>query len=111
MLSLNDRLYALRHQPISLDLDGVLILIRKITWIIFAWLGFYLICFGREVVSLNPAHGEVYSIQHYVIKFVSDLQQVDGFLPSAKMVAFLGGLTISNSEKKKTILIILYKII
>jgi hypothetical protein len=24
--------------------------------------------------------GEVNSIQHYVIKFVSDLQQVDGFL-------------------------------
>jgi hypothetical protein len=24
----------------------------------------------------NPAHGEVYSIQHYVIKFVSDSQQV-----------------------------------
>jgi hypothetical protein len=30
-------------------------------------------------VSLNPAHGEVYSIQHYGIKFVSDLSQVDGF--------------------------------
>jgi hypothetical protein len=28
-----------------------------------------------NVVSLNPAHGEVYSIQHYVIKFVSDLRQ------------------------------------
>ena len=27
-----------------------------------------------------PAHGEVYSIQHYVIKFVSDLQQIVGFL-------------------------------
>jgi hypothetical protein len=26
-----------------------------------------------KVVSLNPVHGEVYSIQHYVIKFVSDL--------------------------------------
>ena len=26
-------------------------------------------------------HGEVYSIQHYVIKFVSDLRQVGGFLP------------------------------
>jgi hypothetical protein len=26
-----------------------------------------------KVVSSNPAHGEVYSIQHYVIKFVSDL--------------------------------------
>jgi len=24
-----------------------------------------------KAVSLNPAHGEVYSIQHYVIKFVS----------------------------------------
>jgi len=29
-----------------------------------------------EVVSLNPAHGEVYSIQHYVIKFVCDLSVV-----------------------------------
>ena len=33
-----------------------------------------------EVVSLNPADGEVYSIQHYVIEFVSDLQQVFCFL-------------------------------
>jgi len=27
-----------------------------------------------KVVSLNPVHGEVYSIQHYVIKFVNDLR-------------------------------------
>jgi hypothetical protein len=33
-----------------------------------------------KVVILKPAHGEVYSIQHYVIKFVSDLRQVCGFL-------------------------------
>jgi hypothetical protein len=33
-----------------------------------------------EAVSSNPVHGEVYSIQNYVIKFVSDLQQVNGFL-------------------------------
>ena len=32
-----------------------------------------------KVVSSNPDHGEVYSIQHYVIKFVSDLRQVCGF--------------------------------
>ena len=32
-----------------------------------------------NVASSNPVHGEMYSIQHYVIKFVSDLQQ-DGFL-------------------------------
>ena len=33
-----------------------------------------------NVVSLNPVHAEVYLIQHYVIKFVSDLRQVSGFL-------------------------------
>jgi hypothetical protein len=45
-------------------------------------------------VSLNPVHGkEVYSIQHYVIKFVSDLGQVGGFLwvlwfpPTIKLTA------------------------
>ena len=32
-----------------------------------------------NVVSSNHAHGEVYSIQHYVIKFISDLRQVGGF--------------------------------
>jgi hypothetical protein len=29
-----------------------------------------------KVANLNPADGEVYSIQHYVIEFVSDLRQV-----------------------------------
>ena len=33
-----------------------------------------------KVVSSNPVHGEVYSIQHYVMKFVSYLRQVCGFL-------------------------------
>jgi len=33
-----------------------------------------------KAVSSNLAHGEVYSMEHYVIKFVSDLRQVDGFL-------------------------------
>jgi len=33
-----------------------------------------------KIVSSKPVHGEVYSIQHYVIKFVSDLQQVGDFL-------------------------------
>ena len=28
-----------------------------------------------KVMSSNHAHGEVYCIQHYVMKFVSDLQQ------------------------------------
>ena len=29
------------------------------------------------VVSSNPGHGQVYSKQHYVIKFVSDLRKID----------------------------------
>jgi hypothetical protein len=33
-----------------------------------------------KVVSLNPIHDDVCSIQHYVIKVVSDLHQVGGFL-------------------------------
>jgi hypothetical protein len=31
------------------------------------------VCIPTKVMSSNPAHGEVYSIQHYVLKFVSDL--------------------------------------
>jgi hypothetical protein len=33
-----------------------------------------------KVVSSNPAHCEVYSIQHYVIKFATDFLQVSGYL-------------------------------
>jgi hypothetical protein len=32
------------------------------------------------VSLLPPTHGDVYSIQHYVIKFVTDLRQLAGFL-------------------------------
>jgi hypothetical protein len=32
-----------------------------------------------EIVSSKPVHGEVYSIQHNVIKFVNDLRQGGGF--------------------------------
>jgi len=34
----------------------------------------------NKIVSSNPARGEVYSIQHYVKKFVNDLRQVGDFL-------------------------------
>jgi len=36
--------------------------------------------YHHKAVSLNPIHSDVYSIQHYVIKFVSDLRQVGGLL-------------------------------
>jgi hypothetical protein len=35
---------------------------------------------STKVVSWNPIHGEIYSIQHSVITFVSNLRQVGGFL-------------------------------
>jgi len=38
-----------------------------------------------KVVSSNPTHDEVYSMQVYVIKFVSDLPQVCGFLPVLRL--------------------------
>ena len=33
-----------------------------------------------NVLSSNPFHGELHSIQHYVNKFVSDVRQMDGCL-------------------------------
>ena len=35
-----------------------------------------------NVASSNPAHGEVYSMKHYVIKLVSYMRQVVGFIRS-----------------------------
>jgi hypothetical protein len=35
---------------------------------------------GRFAISVYHVHGEVYLIQHYVIKFVSGLRQTGGFL-------------------------------
>ena len=43
-----------------------------------------------NAVSSNPAHVTVYSIQHYVIKFVSDLRQIIGFFP---------GIPVSSTNK------------
>jgi hypothetical protein len=43
-----------------------------------------------NVVRSDPTHDEVYSIQHYVITFVGDLQQISGFLwfpPPIKLTA------------------------
>ena len=43
--------------------------------VIVWWMDFMpLVAITTNVVSLNTAHGEVYSIQHYVIMFVRDLQ-------------------------------------
>jgi hypothetical protein len=33
-----------------------------------------------KVVSSNPVHGEVYSIQHYVTQYISDFRQVGSLI-------------------------------
>ena len=38
------------------------------------------ILYSSKVVSSNPVHGELCSIQPYVTTFVSDVRQVGGFL-------------------------------
>ena len=51
-----------------------------IVWLLALQLPMQSVPITIKVVSSNPAEGEVYSIPHYVIKFVSDLRQVGGFL-------------------------------
>jgi hypothetical protein len=56
-------------------------------------LGLVSVPITTNFVNSNPVHGKVYSIQHDVIKFVSDLWQVSGFLrelqfpPPIKLIA------------------------
>ena len=40
------------------------------------WLCQFNLLIPTKCLISNPVHGEVYSIQHYVIKFVNDLRQV-----------------------------------
>jgi hypothetical protein len=51
-----------------------------------------------NVVSLNPIHGKVYSIQQYVIKVVSDLRQVSGFL---RVLRFPSPIKLTATKKLK----------
>jgi hypothetical protein len=37
--------------------------------------GYTTIYITTKVVSLNPFHSEVYSVQHYALKFVSNIRQ------------------------------------
>ena len=51
-----------------------------VVWYLDLRLPMHSVPIAIDVVSVNPTNGEVYMIQQYVIKFVSDLRQVGGFL-------------------------------
>ena len=44
-----------------------------IVWLLYLQLSMQSVPNTTKVVNSNSAHGEVYSIQHYVIRFISDL--------------------------------------
>ena len=54
--------------------------VEPVTVVVAWWLDLQLpmqsISITPNVVSSNPAHGEVYSMKHYVIKFVSDFRSM-----------------------------------
>ena len=58
-----------------------------IIWLLDLQLPVQSVSFTTLVLSLNPVHGKMYSIQYYVIKFVSDLRQVCGSLLSGTLVS------------------------
>ena len=68
-----NRLNLLKH------VEAVVVMIM-IIWQLDLQLSVQAVPIITKVVSSNPVHGEVCSIQHYMIKFVSDLRQVSGFL-------------------------------
>ena len=51
-----------------------------IVWLLDLQLPMQSVHITTKVVSSYATHGKVYSIQHYVIKFVSEARQVGGFL-------------------------------
>ena len=51
-----------------------------IVWLLDLQLPLQSVPITTNVVSSNPAPGEMYLIQHYVVEFVSGLQHVGGFL-------------------------------
>jgi hypothetical protein len=74
------------------NLGAVLVVI---VWSLDLQLPVQSVSITTNVVSFEPIHGDVYSIQYYVIKFVIDLWQVGGFLrvllfpPPIKLTAMI----------------------
>ena len=68
-------IYIQEHTKLKQDIGAVVIV-----WQLDLHLAMQSVLITTKVVSLNPVHDGVYSIQHCVIKFVSDLRQIGGFL-------------------------------
>ena len=59
---------------------GTVVVVIVIVWLLDLQLPVQLVSITTELVFSNPVHSEVYSIQQYVIKFVSGFLRYSGFL-------------------------------
>ena len=59
---------------------AICMIIGVVVWCLDLQLPMQSVPITAKFMSLNPTHGEVFSIQHYMIKFVSDFLQIGGFL-------------------------------
>ena len=79
--------YCFTHQNIRIDTGAVEAVIE---WQLDLQLPVQSVPIATKGVSSNPVHGEVYSVKHYVIKFVSELRH--------KLVVF-SGTPVSSTNK------------
>jgi hypothetical protein len=59
--------------PVPNNINTFEVVVVVIVWYLDLQLPVQSVSITTKVVSSKPVHGEVYSIQHYEIKFVSDL--------------------------------------
>jgi hypothetical protein len=82
--------------------------VEVIVWYLDLQLSVLSVSITTKVMSSNPIHGEVYSIQHYVIKFVSDTRQVRSCLRILRfpppITAIWNSLNKSDMNKKNRFL-------
>ena len=69
-----------RQQLIYISRQCTRAIVGVIVWYLNLQQSVHPVSTTTNVVSSGPVNGDVYSIHHYVIKFVSDLRQVGGFL-------------------------------
>ena len=79
-----------------------------IVWLLDLQLSVQSVPITINVVSSNLVHHEVYSMQQYVIKFVSNLRQVGGFLNITEILFKVVLITINQTKLIALVIITMY---
>ena len=78
-------LYVLSYAVVQHDVTGAVVVV--IAWLVDLQPPVQSVPITTKVVSSNPINGDVNSIQHFVMQFVSDVRQVLQFPPPIKQTA------------------------